>query len=78
MVRVAIGFLMGHPTFWFNSSFIHVSVIALIDAQARTGWAQLQVKSGGFDGFLFLAGQLGKAVGEGVRDAKFHKRLKPC
>jgi hypothetical protein len=32
----------------------------------------LQVKGGGFDGFLFLAGQLGEAVGEGVRDAEFH------
>lgn len=46
--------------------------IELMKPQARTGWIQLQVKSSGLDGFLFLAGQLGEAVGEGVRDSKFH------
>jgi len=34
---------------------------------------QLQVKGGGFDGFLFLSSQLREAVGEGIRDAEFHR-----
>jgi hypothetical protein len=40
--------------------------------QARTGRVELKVKGGGLSGLLLLAGQPGKAVGEGVRDAEFH------
>jgi hypothetical protein len=35
------------------------------------GGVQLQIEGGDFGGFLFFAGELGQAIGEGVGDAKF-------
>lgn len=46
--------------------------IDFMEPQPRASRIKLQVKSGSLGGFLFLSGQLGEAVGEGVRDAEFH------
>lgn len=33
---------------------------------------ELQIKGGGFDGFLLLPSEFAEAIGEGISDAKFH------
>ena len=41
-----------------------------MELQARTGRVQLQIESRGFNGLLFIAGQLGEAAGKGIGDAE--------
>ncbi len=43
--------------------------------QPRTLWIDLKVKRGGFDGFLFLAGEFSQTIGEGIGNAEFHNLL---
>lgn len=43
-----------------------------VELQHRAGQVLLQVKRGDLDGLLFFSEQAGKAVGEGVGDAKLH------
>ena len=43
-----------------------------MEPQARASRVELEVKGSCFGGFLLLAGQLGKAVGECVGDTEFH------
>jgi hypothetical protein len=43
-----------------------------VQLHARIRRVHLQVKGRGFDELLLLAGQAGKAVGEGVGDAEVH------
>ena len=47
-------------------------LVELVEAHSGTGRIDLQVERGGLDGLLLVAGQPGEAVGECVRDAKFH------
>lgn len=50
-------------------------VLGLLDpVQTHAGVrrVQLQVKGGGLDRFLLVAGQTGQAVGEGIGDAEVH------
>ena len=43
-----------------------------MELHTRIGGVQLQIKSRRLDSFLLVAGQFGKAVGEGVGDSELH------
>ena len=49
-----------------------------MEAEARPRWIHLQVKGRGLDGFLLVAGQPRKAVGERVGDAEKKRTLPRC
>jgi hypothetical protein len=44
----------------------------LVKLQARMGGVQLEIERGGFDSFLLVTRQSGKAVCERVCDSEFH------
>ena len=46
--------------------------VDLVEAHAGIGRVELQVESRRLDGFLLVAGQAAKTVGEGVGDAEVH------
>jgi len=46
--------------------------VQLMEACASGGRVDLQVEGAGLDRFLLVTGQPSEAVGEGVRDQKFH------
>ncbi len=48
-------------------------LVDLVEAHAGIGRVELQIERRRLDGFLLVAGQAGKAVGEGIGDAKVHK-----
>lgn len=45
-------------------------LVQLVEAHARIGWVHLQIKGGGLDGFLLLAGKFGETICEGIGDAE--------
>lgn len=44
-----------------------------VELQTGVGGVELEIERGNFDGLLFIAGEAGKATGEGVSDAKLHQ-----
>lgn len=46
--------------------------VQFVELQAWMGRIELKIESRGLDGFLFLARQSGKAVGERICNSEFH------
>jgi hypothetical protein len=46
--------------------------VEFMKMEASTGWIELQVECRGFYGLLFRPCEPRKAVGEGIRNPKFH------
>ena len=51
--------------------------VELMELEAGVGGIELEIEGGGFDRFLFVVGEAGEGVGEGVRDEEGHERASP-
>jgi len=76
--QTGIGFMYDQPDVFadpYRPEIFIPCLVQFVKAHAGTGRIELQIKGGGFDRFLLVAGEFGKAVGEGVGYAEVHKSL---